>query len=57
MSHISMPLVRALMNQALLVVDSPLSYGILDLRSDQRTLNMLEFIWDSTKDCGIFVKV
>ncbi|KAF6018189.1 gem [Bugula neritina] len=43
--------------ERILEIDSPLSYGILDLRAEQRNLNMLEFVWDSTKDCGVFIKV
>ncbi|XP_067934702.1 transcription factor CP2-like [Watersipora subatra] len=43
--------------ERILEIDSPLSYGVLDLRSDQRSLNVIEFIWDSSKDCGIFIKV
>lgn len=39
------------------VIDSPLSYGILDYRIDPLQLNLIEFLWESTKECGIFIKV
>lgn len=41
----------------ILTLDSPLSYGILDYSVDAHSLNLIEFFWESTKECGIFFKV
>jgi transcription factor CP2-like protein len=41
----------------ILFPDIPLSHGIINYKTDTSSLNTLEFIWDPTKECGIYVKV
>ncbi|GFG39748.1 hypothetical protein Cfor_08772, partial [Coptotermes formosanus] len=38
-------------------VDIPLSYGIYDVVQDQCLLNTVEFLWDPTKEVGVYIKV
>lgn len=38
-------------------VDIPLSYGIYDVVQDQYLLNTVEFLWDPTKEVGVYIKV
>jgi hypothetical protein len=38
-------------------VDIPLSYGIYDVFQDQYLLNTVEFLWDPTKEVGVYIKV
>jgi hypothetical protein len=38
-------------------VDVPLSYGIYDVVQDQFLLNTVEFLWDPTKEVGVYIKV
>lgn len=38
-------------------VDVPLSYGIYDVVQDQYLLNTVEFLWDPTKEVGVYIKV
>ncbi|XP_075229359.1 transcription factor CP2 like gemini isoform X2 [Lycorma delicatula] len=40
----------------ILEVDLPLSYGIVDVLQD-RSLNTVEFLWDPTKEVGVYIKV
>ena len=35
----------------------PLSYGIADVRQDSSNLSTVSFLWDPTRDTGIFIKV
>ena len=39
------------------VTDIPLSYGLMDLHVDSAKMNQLDFIWDPTKETGVYVKV
>ena len=43
--------------ERILEIDIPLSHGIINYKTDTSSLNTLEFIWDPTKECGIYVKV
>ncbi|KAJ9592419.1 hypothetical protein L9F63_015939, partial [Diploptera punctata] len=38
-------------------VDIPLSYGVYDVIQDQFLLNTVEFLWDPTKEVGVYIKV
>ncbi|BET02878.1 Transcription factor [Nesidiocoris tenuis] len=42
---------------SILEVDLPLSYGIFDLAPETGVLNSVEFLWDPTKEVGVYVKV
>ena len=44
-------------SERILEVDVPLSYGISDIINDAVDINKCTFVWDTTKDCGIFIKV
>lgn len=37
--------------------DVPLSYGLIDARNDSNALNSAEFVWDPTKESGVYIKV
>lgn len=38
-------------------VDLPLSYGMFNLVQDPSMLNTVEFLWDPTKEVGVYIKV
>lgn len=38
-------------------IDVPLSYGIYDVLQDTADLNVVEFVWDPTKEVGVYIKV
>lgn len=38
-------------------IDVPLSYGIYDVVQDNNNLNVVEFVWDPTKEVGVYIKV
>lgn len=38
-------------------VDVPLSYGAFDIVQDVSQLNTVEFLWDATKEVGVYIKV
>ena len=42
---------------SILEVDLPLSYGLIELTQDPTRLNTIEFLWDPTKEVGIYIKV
>nr|XP_024214550.1 transcription factor CP2 isoform X2 [Halyomorpha halys] len=42
---------------SILEVDLPLSYGIFDIHQDHNHLNAVEFLWDPTKEGGVYIKV
>jgi len=44
-------------NERILDIDMPLSYGIAEVKQDPANLNAVSFLWDPTRDTGIFVKV
>ena len=44
-------------NERILEVDAPLSYGMADVKQEPATLNSVSFLWDPTRDTGVFVKV
>ena len=44
-------------NKRILEVDAPLSYGMADVKEEPATLNSVSFLWDSTRDTGVFIKV
>lgn len=44
-------------NERILEIDMPLSYGIADVKQDPSNLSTVSFLWDPTRDTGIFVKV
>jgi len=44
-------------NERILEIDMPLSYGIAEVKQDPSNLNTVSFLWDPTRDTGIFVKV
>lgn len=41
----------------ILQLDLPLSYGIFDHFQDPNALNVVQFLWDPTKDVGVYIKV
>ncbi|XP_045210063.1 transcription factor CP2-like [Mercenaria mercenaria] len=43
--------------ERILDIDIPLSYGLVDVVVDPNRLNSIDFIWDPTKETGIYVKV
>lgn len=38
-------------------LDLPLSYGMFDVIQDHAQLNTVEFLWDPTKEVGVYIKV
>ena len=44
-------------NERILEIDLPLSYGIADVKQDTSNLSSVSFLWDPTRDTGIFIKV
>jgi len=44
-------------NERILEVDAPLSYGMADVKQEASGLNTISFLWDPTRDTGVFVKV
>nr|CAD7395942.1 unnamed protein product [Timema poppensis] len=43
--------------ERILEVDVPLSYGLYDVSQDRHNLNTVKFLWDPTKEVGVYVKV
>lgn len=43
--------------ERILDIDVPLSYGLVDVNIDRDCLNGAEFIWDPTKETGVYVRV
>lgn len=43
--------------ERILDVDIPLSYGLIDVIVNPREHNTIDFVWDSSKDTGIYVRV
>ncbi|CAL1537826.1 unnamed protein product [Lymnaea stagnalis] len=43
--------------ERILDIDIPLSYGLVNVNLDAVRLNQLEFIWDPTKETGLYVRV
>ncbi|XP_028982641.1 transcription factor CP2 isoform X2 [Diachasma alloeum] len=43
--------------ERLLDVDVPLSYGMVDVSRIRPTKNIVEFMWDPTKEVGVYIKV
>ncbi|XP_064618398.1 transcription factor CP2-like [Liolophura sinensis] len=43
--------------ERILDLDVPLSYGLIDARNDSNALNSAEFVWDPTKESGVYIKV
>ncbi|XP_071640985.1 transcription factor CP2-like protein 1 isoform X2 [Temnothorax longispinosus] len=48
---------RARPGERLLEVDVPLSYGMVDVCQPSLSNNSVEFMWDPTKEVGIYIKV
>lgn len=49
---------RARPGERLLEVDVPLSYGVADVsQTSAATNNVVEFMWDPTKEVGVYIKV
>lgn len=48
---------RARPGERLLEVDVPLSYGMVDVCQPSPTNNSVDFMWDPTKEVGVYVKV
>ena len=48
---------RARPGERLLQVDVPLSYGMLDVSQVSPSKNSVEFMWDPTKEVGVYIKV
>lgn len=44
-------------SERILEIDVPLSYGIYQNLYNSQDINKCEFIWDPTKEAGVFVKV
>ncbi|OQR77185.1 upstream-binding protein 1-like [Tropilaelaps mercedesae] len=43
--------------ERVLDVDIPLSYGVFDVISYSKLINAFEFVWDPTKETGVFVRL
>ncbi|XP_022661432.1 transcription factor CP2-like protein 1 isoform X1 [Varroa jacobsoni] len=43
--------------ERVLDVDIPLSYGVFDVVSYSKLINAFEFVWDPTKETGVFVRL
>ncbi|XP_050306399.1 transcription factor CP2-like protein 1 isoform X2 [Anthonomus grandis grandis] len=41
----------------ILEVDIPLSYGAFDISQPSSALNVISFVWDPTKEVGVYIKV
>ncbi|KAL0122502.1 hypothetical protein PUN28_007307 [Cardiocondyla obscurior] len=48
---------RARPGERLLEVDIPLSYGMVDVCQPSPSNNSVEFMWDPTKEVGVYIKV
>lgn len=48
---------RMMFIRSCLLVDIPLSYGLVDVKIEPQFLNCVEFVWDPMHDTGIFIKV
>ncbi|XP_043288236.1 upstream-binding protein 1 isoform X2 [Venturia canescens] len=48
---------RARPGERLLEVDVPLSYGMVDVAQSLPSKNSVEFMWDPTKEVGVYIKV
>lgn len=48
---------RARPGEKLLEVDVPLSYGMVDVCQPSPSNNSVEFMWDPTKEVGVYIKV
>ncbi|KAG7189119.1 hypothetical protein KM043_008692 [Ampulex compressa] len=48
---------RARPGERLLEVDVPLSYGMVDVCQPSVSNNSVEFMWDPTKEVGVYIKV
>ncbi|KAI4478263.1 hypothetical protein M0802_014554 [Mischocyttarus mexicanus] len=48
---------RARPGERLLEVDVPLSYGMVDVCQPSPSSNTVEFMWDPTKEVGVYIKV
>ncbi|XP_018313083.1 transcription factor CP2-like protein 1 isoform X1 [Mycetomoellerius zeteki] len=48
---------RARPGERLLEVDVPLSYGMVDVCQPSLSNNSVEFMWDPTKEVGVYIKV
>ncbi|CAL7950686.1 unnamed protein product [Xylocopa violacea] len=48
---------RARPGERLLEVDVPLSYGMVDICQPSPSNNSVEFMWDPTKEVGVYIKV
>ncbi|XP_051157376.1 transcription factor CP2-like protein 1 isoform X2 [Leptopilina boulardi] len=48
---------RARPGERLLEVDVPLSYGMVDVCQPSPTNNSVDFMWDPTKEVGVYVKI
>lgn len=44
-------------SERILEIDVPLSYGIYQNHQNSQEINKCEFLWDPSKETGIFVKV
>ncbi|XP_062611899.1 transcription factor CP2-like [Saccostrea cucullata] len=43
--------------ERILDIDVPLSYGLIDVNIDRERLNGAEFVWDPTKESGVYIRV
>ncbi|XP_046542864.1 transcription factor CP2-like isoform X1 [Haliotis rubra] len=43
--------------ERILDIDVPLSYALIDMNLDAIRLNQTEFIWDPTKETGVYIRV
>ena len=44
-------------SERIIEIDVPLSYGIFENHQHSQEINKCEFLWDPTKETGVFVKV
>ena len=43
--------------ERLLDIDVPLSYGLSDIQQSNTIQNKFNFVWDTTKETGCYIKV
>lgn len=44
-------------SERILEIDIPLSYGVYEVINDPQAVNKCEFLWDPTKETGVFIRV
>lgn len=48
---------QSVFTHLLIIADIPLSYGLVDVNLDPSKIHQVEFIWDPTKETGLYFRV